>query len=1011
PSYPIHTPRAGCYGDMDGFPGVRNYGTQDPEDTYDVYCYVEDLEGSIFASDVDSLTFEDATQFCEERGSRLATTGELYAAWSQGFDHCTPGWLFDGSVRYPIVNARERCGGHVPGVKTVYAFRNQTGFLDPSSLHGAFCFLEMEESYSDYFATDLEYEDHTEDSVLVQSTTEGMGELVTEAEAAEEVKGDVFTFTPSTDVVPLDNPHTPAATPHTALVVPQLNTVLRALTTAPAPQDRWGSTPQHWPASETPGGNRAAPNSEDQDPLCAQGSPRIGQLDCDDRDESIGSEVRVPLGQAPPAVKEGTASPPRVPGTTPQEEGGMDEEGTHALNALQPTGKTLEPRGCGQGQDGSQGSEGLGGYQGPAGEAPDLEFPSSISEATRRQPHHRYHHRLPGEREASGLNEVQARTPSLWPSTSGGEGDGVPPRPQQELASPPPPQAADSGRASQGRPKGSGRLPAAGIWPSGVTRGRKEGSRNSLAPSLLESSRSSQASGQWPGMTRGGMEASRNPPTPGLVEISRNSQTTGLWPGMTRGGKEGSRNLPTPGLVESSRNSLVPRLQPNGVTGRGMVGSGKKPAIPVHPSDSPSGASEGAECSRSSLAPGLLEDSGSLPATPVGEGPLGKQGEGSRRNRSSHGAPSGEVDGCRASGQAVSLFPATQAPSLTVGLGSPRVPDHLGPSSPSHGPVLRVDGSPTQQDSAPSPPPPFGVPMEEGSGLDPVAPGGDGPTEKAAFGKATQLMGTRGQGLLLILLGALSIQIPRYPCYPNPCVNGGTCVEEDNIFQCLCLPTYTGSLCHLDEVACEPGWLKFLGNCYKHHRVRRTWETAEEQCRSEGGHLTSIMTPEEQRFINDHFREYQWIGLNDKTIENDFQWSDGNQLLYENWYSGQPDSFFVSGENCVVMVWHKGGQWSDAPCNYFLAFTCKKGARSCGPPPAVPKAQLLGKLKVRYETDSVVRYQCKAGFSQSHVPIIRCQADGSWEQPRIVCTHVSNYTVVPSSQEDDTNSLAAMLLE
>ncbi|GCC18038.1 hypothetical protein chiPu_0021619 [Chiloscyllium punctatum] len=623
-------------------------------------------------------------------------------------------------------------------------------------------FAEMEESYSDYFATDLEYEDHTEDSVLVESTTEGVGELVTEAEAAEEVKGDVFTFTPSTDVVPLDNPHTPAATPHTALVVPQLNTVLRALTTVPAPQDQWGSTPQHWPASETPGGNQAAPNSEDQDPLCAQGPPRSGQLDCDDREESISSEVRVPLGQAPPAGKEGTASPPRVPGTAPQEEGGMDEEGTHALNALQPTGETLEPRGCGRGQDGSQGSEGLGGYQGPAGEAPDLEFPSSISEATRQQPHHRRHHRLPSEREAGGLNEAQSRTPSLWPSTTGGERDGVPPRPQQELASPPPPQAADPGRASQGWPKGSGRLPAAGIWPSGVTRGRKEGSRNSPAPSLLESSRSSQASGHWPGMTSGGIEASRNPPTPGLVESSRNSQPTGLWPGMTRGGTEGSRNLPTPGLVESSRNSLVPRLQPNGVTGRGMVGSGKKPAIPVGPSDSPSGASKGAECSRSSLAPGLLEDSGSLPATPVGQGPLGEQGEGSRKNGSSHGAPSGEVDGCRASGQAVSLFPATRAPSLTVGLGSPRVPDHLVPSSPSHGPVLRVDGSPPQQDSAPSPPPPFGVPMEEGSGLEPVAPGGDGPTEKAAFGKATQLMGTQSQGLLLILLGALSIQIPRY---------------------------------------------------------------------------------------------------------------------------------------------------------------------------------------------------------------------------------------------------------
>ncbi|XP_072346579.1 brevican core protein-like [Scyliorhinus torazame] len=139
--YPIQTPREGCYGDMDGFPGVRNYGTQDPEDMYDVYCYVEDLEGTIFASDSDALDFEEATRLCEEQGTRLARPGELYAAWSEGLDHCTPGWLSDGSVRYPIVTPRDRCGGRLPGVKTVYAFLNQTGFLEPASLHGAFCFL------------------------------------------------------------------------------------------------------------------------------------------------------------------------------------------------------------------------------------------------------------------------------------------------------------------------------------------------------------------------------------------------------------------------------------------------------------------------------------------------------------------------------------------------------------------------------------------------------------------------------------------------------------------------------------------------------------------------------------------------------------------------------------------------------------------------------------------------------------------------------------------------------
>ncbi|XP_058862181.1 versican core protein-like isoform X2 [Acipenser ruthenus] len=189
---------------------------------------------------------------------------------------------------------------------------------------------------------------------------------------------------------------------------------------------------------------------------------------------------------------------------------------------------------------------------------------------------------------------------------------------------------------------------------------------------------------------------------------------------------------------------------------------------------------------------------------------------------------------------------------------------------------------------------------------------------------------------------------------------------------------------------CEAGWEKFQGFCYRHFSKRQGWEVAEQHCRMGGGHLASVMTPEEQDYINNKYKEYQWTGLNDKTIEGDFRWSDGNPLLYENWYHGQPDSYFLSGEDCVVMVWHDGGRWSDVPCNYHLSYTCKKGISFCRQPPVVENARMYGRLRSQYEMNSVVRYQCQEGFQQRQNPVIKCQSDGKWEEPRIICIPANN---------------------
>ncbi|KAG7474242.1 hypothetical protein JOB18_004878 [Solea senegalensis] len=136
--YPIIRPRPICGGEL--LPGIRSYGPKDKRrDRFDAFCFTSQARGSVDYIP-GSFSFEQAGQACERQAAELALVGQLYSAWYfHKYDQCDGGWLRDGSVRFPISNPRERCGG-IPeaGVRS-FGFPNKM-----THLYGAYCYRKLE---------------------------------------------------------------------------------------------------------------------------------------------------------------------------------------------------------------------------------------------------------------------------------------------------------------------------------------------------------------------------------------------------------------------------------------------------------------------------------------------------------------------------------------------------------------------------------------------------------------------------------------------------------------------------------------------------------------------------------------------------------------------------------------------------------------------------------------------------------------------------------------------------
>ena len=116
--------------------------------------------------------------------------------------------------------------------------------------------------------------------------------------------------------------------------------------------------------------------------------------------------------------------------------------------------------------------------------------------------------------------------------------------------------------------------------------------------------------------------------------------------------------------------------------------------------------------------------------------------------------------------------------------------------------------------------------------------------------------------------------------------------------------------------------------CYFWVRNNKTsWDTAENFCQNEGGHLASITSKEDQEYMLDQVgRSPVWIGAIDEKREGSWEWTDCSPFNFTGWAPGEPSQALQQEENCAELFreekHYKG--WNDLDCNASLDFVCAR---------------------------------------------------------------------------------------
>ncbi|XP_042339518.1 neurocan core protein [Plectropomus leopardus] len=1085
--YPIQSPRPGCYGDREDSPGVRNYGDRSPDELFDVYCFAKKLQGEVFHSTVqEKLSLATASTHCHSLGAQLATVGQLYLAWQAGLDQCDPGWLADGSARYPINVPRKNCGGDEPGVRTVYNNPNRTGFPDTTALYDAYCYR----AHQSAGVQAAEAQALFQPNPAAEATSS-----VTEAQPSMH-----FSKTSTwTGLVDLDNESVRSiAGNNNSAEISEEHVVIHL-----RPEEDWDEKQDRPRVSQ--------PSQEESGP---KNSNTMGLSDLENLESQGGSaheeEDAASFGSTLSSVTSSTPQPQTSNSVLAEFvntlmrpfrywRGGEEVEAEKALSGLEEKAGENQTQGEASSRNPSipKPSGNKGSMDNAILEHRSASFPfrtptsgvqnqeEGLSEQekevmplvrlvpavkstgqndTTTQPGQRASS-TPADNNPSSSNDFTASGPSERSPPSEHVNVSGPQGPRGGPAFAPAPSshfrwAIKSMRASKLGPPGN--VAYVGKRPNWEPMEAKAGP---LEVMTLPTSLRQDIPENYSGLGRDQDGEDATSPAAARAASGEEKEIEGSSDGSNFPGGFGLKgnNLDTKQSPETksalgeSQTEVVAVAEHTTLSQWQLV---QQPTTPPQGSQEPHTAEEARgeilyirrPTENLSSAPSLREESSSnsgftslfrknskdtnkneavtstpearmevLTTSEVTTVELLTTRDTQRTDPITTATPtenSSERTTTEESSISISWvqeetekttpdphLTATPAPGSHTSTGVIQLTTFASDSNvgatqmesrsavsesfvvgsrwtPFKDMSTKSEEHKTTKDTNN----PFGILVPNWAfGLIPSVENNPCQTNPCLHGGSCLQEGDGYSCYCPQGFSGESCEIDIDDCQSNPCQNGGTCIDEINSFVCLCLPSYGGATCEKDTEGCEHTWRKFHGHCYRYFTRRHTWEDAEKDCREHSGHLASIHSLAEQNFIRGLSHDNTWIGLNDRTVEDDFQWTDKMDLQYENWRENQPDNFFAGGEDCVVMIAHENGKWNDVPCNYNLPYVCKKGTVLCGAPPTVDNAFLIGRKRSHYDIHSVVRYQCADGFLQRHVPTAKCRANGKWDRPKIIC--------------------------